>query len=98
MIKYTLFGFIFGIIYIVLIFGNKPGEPHNIPFNLPPFIIDGSIFIKGYHIHHWLLCSIFLLSNYLLGKKNKYNTMLNSFLLVLIVQGLSYDDRFEFYL
>lgn len=50
---------------------------------------------KIYHIHHWMFLSIFYIPLLFLRRPIKGKRFVNGFVLGLIAQGLSYDDRLE---
>ena len=86
-------GLVMSYIYIKLIFGNKEGTPVNIldityDFNFIK-IKGGSLYVFGYHIHHWI---IFLILYQSFPNANK---IIKTFFVVMILHGLSYDDRFD---
>jgi len=56
-------------------------------------IKNSSIFICKKHIHHWLIFLLILLLSY--KSKQKFNTI-KGFSYIMILQGLSYRDRFCF--
>ncbi|VVU94979.1 hypothetical protein CPAV1605_704 [seawater metagenome] len=96
--KYNIFGMIIGIIYICLVFGNNAGEPHNLPFNFGSLIQNGSLYIGGKHIHHWLISLIILFYSipYQIKTKSKIISVLNGFLVIMFFQGISYKDWLDF--
>lgn len=79
-------------------FRNKAREPHKIPLTLGNFIKNGSLFICGKHIHHWLISLIILIFSIPIQYKTngKYVSLLNGFLLIFMIHGLSYSERFIF--
>ena len=84
-----LVGFIAGILYSLIGFGNTGDEP-TLNITLGPFR-NGHLIIGGYHIHHWVI----YLPLTVLGARWGYPNV-SSFSFVMTVQGLSYADRFEF--
>ena len=50
---------------------------------------------KVIHIHHWMFISAFVVSLAAIGEPVKGKRFINGFLLGLIIQGLSYNDRFK---
>ena len=95
---YNLIGINLGLIFIIMVFGNKAGEPHNLNFNCGSIIKNGSIYIFNNHIHHWLISLLILLFTIPIQYRsdNKFMSILNGFLIVLMIHGLSYPDRFIF--
>lgn len=101
--KYNFLGFIIGLIFVKLIFNNKEGEPHKLPLNIGSFIKNGSIYIMDKHIHHWLIALIilvFTIPYQIKFKSNLYKiksiSVLNGFLVLFGIHGLSYKDYLEF--
>jgi len=96
--SYNIIGAFFGLIIIILFFGNKPGEPHKLSFNFRSLIKNGSIYLFNKHIHHWLISLIILLITIPIQYKtnNFYISLLNGFLFIFMIHGLSYSDRFIF--
>ena len=96
--NYNIIGGLIAIIFININFGNKAGTPPTLAFNWYPYIRDGSFYINNMHIHHWLICFILLIFLGPLQIKNKHPILLitNGILLSLIIQGLLYEDCFDF--
>ncbi len=96
--NFNIIGALLAIIYINVNFGNKAGFPPALAFNYYPYIRNGSLFINDAHIHHWLICFSLLVFTLplQLTNKNPFLLITNGLLLVLMIQGLSYSDRFNF--
>ena len=97
-IEYSLYGILFGLVYILLIFGPiiKAGKPHNLNIDLPLLCIkSGMLIINNYHIHHWFLFILILLFTYFY-KENEIIYFLRGFCLTWIIHGLLYEDCFDF--
>ena len=97
-IESLIAGICIGIIYCIIMFntcGKKPNICINRKFKLLNFleIKNSSLYIKDYHIHHWC---IFILISFLMYMYGSNYYIIYGFSLVLILQGLSYADRFEF--
>ena len=94
--NYNMIGVLLAIIFININFGNKAGTPPALAFNWYPYIIQGSLHINGYHIHHWMFSAFLLLFLIPLqiNHKNKLLLIVNGFFLTLMIQGLLYEDRF----
>ena len=95
--KYNIYGFIICLLYINFVFKNKAGEPpkrFNISFG--NIIKNGSIYLFNKHIHHWLISLIILCFTF---KKNDQIIfgIINGFLFLFLIHGLSYKDCFEFF-
>lgn len=94
-----LTGQIFALAYMRLMFGTEhiAGQPpkycaFNIePRGLPVRMIQGSLYLWNYRIHHWVFYSVLFPLFVLL---QWYGAM--GFCTVMITHGLWYDDRFEF--
>lgn len=96
---YLLLGQLVATMYIRLMFGvdHTAGQPpkycaFNIePRGLPIRMVQGSLYVWDYRIHHWLfylvLVPLFVLCQW-------YAAL--GFAVVMITHGLWYDDRFEF--
>ncbi len=96
--NWNMIGALIAIIFINVNFGNKAGTPPTLAFNYYPYIRNGSLFINNTHIHHWLICFSLLIFTLPLQITNKspFLRVFNGFLFTLMVQGLLYEDRFEF--
>jgi len=94
----NMIGALIAIIFINVNFGNKAGTPPALAFNYYPYIRNGSLFINDTHIHHWLICFSILIFTLPLQITNKspFLRVFNGFLFTLMVQGLLYEDRFDF--
>ena len=96
--EYFVFGFCFGILYCFTFFSPFKKYPRiqysKMLLKKPEIKLkNSSIFICNKHIHHWLLFLVLLLLS--IPYKKKFNT-LKGFSLIMILQGLSYRDRFCF--
>jgi len=96
--NYHLIGAVLCIIYVNLAY-NKSGEPPNIAINWHPYIRQSSLFINKCHIHHWMIsaCLLLVLLPMQLNKKsiNLILSIITGFLVIFMIQGLSYKDRFQ---
>ena len=77
-------GVVIGLIYIYVFFG----------FELDTEKTSYHINIFNIHWHHWVLGVITLLISELF--KNNYTEYIRGCLLVIIIHGLLYEDRFDF--
>jgi len=90
--KKLLIGILIGLLHVYTFFGFKIVSKSNIGYHIN-FII---------HWHHWLiafilLVLIFKLSTYeKFNEYEKYKDYLVGYLIVLMIHGLLYDDRFDF--
>ena len=96
--NWNMIGALLAIIFINVNFRNQTGTPHTLAFNWYPYLRNGSIFINDIHIHHWFICFIFLvfLTPFQIANKNPFLLITNGLLLILMTQGLLYEDRFDF--
>ena len=90
----TIIGIFLSVLYIYLILPRKEGGIPRIKFKMYPIIYKGMIHIpinkeKILHIHHWIICGIFLILFY-----NKLNKTIMTILFSLLIQGLLYKDSF----
>ena len=89
-------GLIISYIFSIYILPVKEGGYPNIRFTLYPLIYNSMIIIpfnkKALHIHHW---TIFLLI-YILSLFYKIPPILAGFSIGLFIQGILYNDRFNF--
>lgn len=95
-----IIGIIIGIIYIEINFDNIPGNsPRYCKLNYKKYIRNCHLYINNKHIHHWILCSIiYLLLLYFYSPylNCTYCKIVEGFLYVCILQGLSYPDFLNF--
>ena len=96
--NWNMIGALLAIIFINVNFRNQTGTPPTLAFNWYPYVRNGSIFINDMHIHHWFICFVFLvfLAPLQIKNKNPFLLITNGLLLVLMIQGLLYGDRFNF--
>ena len=96
--NWNMIGALLAIIFINVNFRNQTGTPPTLAFNWYPYVRNGSIFINDIHIHHWFICFVFLvfLAPLQLTNKNPFLLITNGLLLILMIQGLLYGDRFDF--
>ena len=96
--NWNMIGALLAIIFVNINFGNKAGTPPTFAFNWYPYIRNGSLFVDDIHLHHWLIC--FILLNFFgpmqLTNKNPVLLMMNGIWIILLCQGLLYEDRFDF--
>jgi len=95
--NYILLGIIIGILYSKFILPNKSKQIPKIKFTFYPIFYNGMIIIPfnkttAMHIHHWLIY-LFVLS---LNIFFYIPDIINGFAIFLIIQGLCYNDCFEF--
>jgi hypothetical protein len=92
-----LIGAILCIIYINIVLNNKSGEKPTISINLYPHIRQSSIFINGYHVHHWMISALVLLVLLPIefNQESAILSTITGFLTIFMIQGLSYNDRFQ---
>ena len=93
-----IYGIIISILYSIIVLPAKEGISPLINPTIYPLLYNGMIIvplscIKAIHIHHWLICLVCLI--YLINY-NKYNNILKGFLCGLMIQGLTYQDKFNF--
>jgi len=93
-----MIGALLAIILINIIFRNKAGTPHTLNFNWDPYIKQGSIYVNDIHIHHWLSCFTLLvfLIPFQMTSTSPLLLITNGLLFILMLQGLLYEDRFDF--
>jgi len=98
-----LIGMIVGIFYCYFIFPKKEGGEINYLNKSFGPIKNGKLYINGYHIHHWLFYFVIaiIISLYItlfntsdIIKKNLYYLL--GFSSIMIINGLQYDDAFNF--
>lgn len=87
-----ILGFVLAFIYCIMVFPIECNNKPKIDITLYPLLHNGMVIIpynskNALHIHHWI-CYIPLL--FLLNKSFVW-----FFFLGLIIQGLTYDDRFD---
>ena len=97
--KKILYGLILAFIYSKMILPKKEGMPTNLNLTLCPVIYKGMVIIKinknkAIHIHHWFIYLLILIINNFL--KNKLPDIFIGFCYGMIIQGLSYKDRYNF--
>ena len=94
---YTIIGIILGYIYQKIVLPKKTKTNPKINITFYPILYNGMIIIpynnnSAIHIHHWLIYSfIMFISIYA-----NLSDIINGFSFILIIQGLYYDDCFEF--
>ena len=96
--NFHLIGALLCIIYINIVYNNKSGEPPKISINCPPYIRESSLFINKCHIHHWMISALVLLVLLPIEFNQKSInaiSMSTGFLAIFMIQGLSYNDRFQ---
>lgn len=94
---YIIIGIILGYIYQKLILPKKSKNNPKINITFYPLLHNGMIIIPynnrfAIHIHHWLIYSFILLLNIYIYIPD----IIGGFSFILTVQGLYYDDCFEF--
>ena len=94
---YTIIGIILGYIYQKIVLPKKTKTNPKINITFYPILYNGMIIIPynnkfAIHIHHWLIYLFILLLNVYLHIPD----IIGGFAFVLTIQGLSYDDCFEF--
>jgi hypothetical protein len=96
--NYFIFGNLVGIIFILIFFGVdiKPKSKPRIKINIPPFVRDSHIIVGNKHLHHWFISLILFSIVFYLNNNYKLFYILEGFFFSLILQGLLYQDRFDF--
>tara|TARA_B110000483_G_scaffold237425_1_gene312166 strand:+ start:58 stop:363 length:306 start_codon:yes stop_codon:yes gene_type:complete len=85
-------GIFIGLLHIYLFFGFKIIAKSNTNYHINYII----------HWHHWLICLIILIfliiitKNQKFKKLKKYKYYLFGYLIIMIIHGLLYNDRFDF--
>lgn len=92
MLEYNI-GVVLAILYSYFILPRKEGETKTPSITLWPILYEGKILIpwtkkKIIHVHHWV---IYLLLSFCIN-----NNVFFGFAFTMIIQGLSYKDRFHF--
>ena len=89
-----VYGVVLAGLYITLVYGvsHQPGTPpRQCGWTLRQWLIKDSLFLGGYHIHHWTL-TLSLLPAALCY--HMWETV--AFLAIMTLHGLSYADALEF--
>ena len=96
--NWNIIGALIAIIFINVNFRNQTGTPPTLAFNWYPYVRNGSIFINDIHIHHWLSCFTLLvfLIPFQMTSTSPLLLITNGLLFILMLQGLLYEDRFDF--
>ena len=94
---YFLFGLLTAFVYTYLILPKNCGTDPSIKMTIYPFFYNGMIIIpidenNALHIHHWLIFSIICFSSIIFN----IPTLLLGISLGLSIQGLFYNDCFDF--
>ena len=95
---YLLFiGIIISIIFCLLILPRKEGFKPKINPTFYPILYDGMIIIpiddnKAIHLHHWVIYLIIFLLSFVIYIPQ----IIIGYSIGLIINGISYKDRFEF--
>lgn len=94
---YIIIGILLGYIYQKLILPKKSKANPKIDITFYPILYNGMIIIPynnkfAIHIHHWLIYLFIMFTNMYINLSN----IINGFSFILIIQGLCYDDCFEF--
>lgn len=94
---YLIIGIILGYIYQKVVLSKKSKTNPKINITFYPILHNGMIIIpynnkSAIHIHHWLIYSFILLLNIYIYIPD----IIGGFAFILTIQGLSYDDCFEF--
>ena len=95
--SYFLVGFIIAGVYIIIVYPINSGECPKIETTIYPIFYKGMIIIpynntKAIHIHHWLVFLFIFIFNLIF----QHIQIISGFCIVLVIQGLSYNDRFNF--
>ena len=95
---YFILGVIFGILFIVISFGTEIKEKSKpkIKINIPPFVKESRVVILNRHFHHWLIAFLSLCILYYLNDESKIYSIMEGFMMILIIHGLLYRDCFDF--
>jgi hypothetical protein len=84
-----LYGILSGLAYTKWGFSGM-GMPPKIRFTCGPFR-DGMLWLNGYHVHHWVMCSVTGLLAIML---RWYDSA--AFSAIMVAHGVSYADAFQF--
>jgi hypothetical protein len=84
-----IYGILCGLTYAILGFSGI-GKPPKICFTCGPFR-DGMLWVNGYHVHHWVMCSVTGLLAIMLRWYD-----LAAFSAIMVAHGVSYADAFQF--
>lgn len=90
-----IIGIILGLLYVYKVYPKKEGEKPSIKLTIEPFMKDGIVRLKLpnnkiFHIHHWMMI-VFTIIFFC----KKIHISILSFMIVLFIHGLSYDDAFS---
>jgi hypothetical protein len=84
------------LMYLVCMFGpycktgTMPRWAPSISLGKNVYLKDGSLFLFGYHLHHWIFYFVLLVPCIIVR-----NHFLCAWCTVMIFHGLTYSDRFE---
>ena len=95
---YFILGVILGVLFVFISFGTdiKEKSKPRIKINIPPIIKDSHIILFNKHLHHWFIAFLSLCLLYYLNDNNKIYSILEGFMMTLIIHGLLYRDCFDF--
>ena len=99
--KSVILGFFLSIIYSLLLLPRRSGNPPKLSITLYPILYNSMIIIpisknKAIHLHHWIFLSVIVLFLNKYFKNKKLLEILVGFFLGLIIQGLTYNDAYDF--
>ena len=92
-----IIGLLLSYFFSILILPLNEGDEPLISPTIYPLFYEGMIFIpisktKALHIHHWVLYLLI----FIIGLFLDFPKIIIGFCLGLFIQGLTYDDRFNF--
>lgn len=99
--KSFILGFFLSIIYSLILLPRRSGNPPKMNITIYPILYNGMIIIpisknKAIHLHHWIFLSIVVLFLKKYFKNKNLLEILIGFFLGLIIQGLTYNDAYDF--
>ena len=96
-VVHLVIGLVLAFVYSMLMF-NDEKEPPNMSLTMYPLLHNGMIMIplydKALHVHHWVVFIVVLA--WLVQSTNPYRMYGVGVAIGLVVQGLLYNDCFEF--
>lgn len=86
-----------GLFYVTWMYKRDVGSAPRVCPTMPPLVYEGMVVVPlgprtcapdALHLHHWMLLLPLLFLR-------KLSVIVRAFALVLVIQGLCYDDRFQ---